>query len=69
MKFTFGTEAHGKIAVEAKDWVDAFDRAGDVYRALDLVDAGRMKIYRLPKDGRERHLHRRRPDAKALRRN
>ena len=49
MKFTFGTEAHGKIAVEAKDWVDAFDRAGDVYRALDLVDAGRMKIYRLPK--------------------
>lgn len=49
MKFTFGTEAHGKITVEAKDWVDAFDRAGVVYRALDLVDSGQMKVYRLPK--------------------
>ena len=49
MKFTFGTEAHGKITVEAKDWVEAFDRAGVVYRALDLVNSGDMKIYRLPK--------------------
>ena len=49
MKFTFGTEAHGKIAVEASDWVSAFDRAGVVYRALDLVNSGEMKVYRLPK--------------------
>jgi hypothetical protein len=49
MKYTFDTEAHGKIAVDAKDWTEAFDRAGLVYRALDLVDAGSMKIYRLPK--------------------